>query len=53
MESVAIVMREVLAMPVERLLDMGERGRRLVAEKYEASMVSRQMIGLYKSIIDC
>ena len=52
-ESVAEVMREVLAMPVERLLDMGERGRRLVAEKYEASMVSRQMIGLYKSIIDC
>lgn len=51
-ESVAKVMREVLAMPVERLLDMGERGRRLVAEKYEASMVARQMIGLYKSIID-
>ena len=51
-ESVAEVMREVLAMPVEKLLDMGERGRRLVAEKYEASMVSRQMIGLYKSIID-
>ena len=51
-ESVAEVMREVLAMPVERLLDMGERGRRLVAERYEASEVARKMIGLYKSIND-
>lgn len=51
-ESVAEVMREVLAMPVERLLDMGKRGRRLVAEKYEASMVARQMIGLYEGIIN-
>ena len=52
-ESVAEVMREVLAMPVEQLLDMGKRGRRLVAEKYEASRVARRMLGLYERIIDC
>lgn len=51
-DSVANVMREVLAMPIEQLIDMGERGRRLVVEKYEASMVARQMIGLYEGIID-
>ena len=50
-ESVANVMREVLSMPVEQLLDMGERGRRLVAERYEASKVARQMIGLYDKIM--
>ena len=50
-ESVANVMREVLSMPVERLIDMGERGRRLVADRYEASKVARQMIGLYDKIM--
>ena len=51
-ESVANVMREVLSMPVDRLLDMGGRGRRLVAERYEASKVARQMIGLYERMFD-
>lgn len=51
-QNIADVMRMVMTMPVERLLDMGERGRRLVAERYEASKVARQMIGLYKSIND-
>ena len=50
-ESVANVMREVLSMPVEQLLDMGERGRRLVAQRYEASKVASQMIGLYDKIM--
>lgn len=51
-QNIADVMRMVMTMPVERLLDMGERGRRLVAERYEASKVARKMIGLYKSIND-
>lgn len=52
-ESVANVMREVLALPVEQLLDMGKRGRRLVAEKYEASEVARQMMEMYRSALMC
>lgn len=52
-DSVANVMREVLALPVEQLLDMGKRGRRLVAEKYEARMVARQTMEMYRSALMC
>lgn len=50
-DSVSKVMRDVLAMPMQELLDMGERGRRLVSEKYSADRVAQQMSSLYRWII--
>lgn len=50
-DSVSMVMRDVLEMPMQELLDMGERGRRLVSEKYSAERVAQQMSSLYRWII--
>lgn len=49
-ESVAHVMQEVLTMPMDNLLQMGERGRKLVAERYSALHVAKQMEELYQWI---
>ena len=40
-ENIATVMHQVLEMPMEDLLTMGEKGRELVHRKYTAPQVAR------------
>ena len=47
-ENIATVMHQVLEMPMEDLLTMGEKGRELVHRKYTAPQVARQMQQLYE-----
>ena len=47
-ENIAAVMQQVLEMPIDRLLAMGEKGRELVRRKYTAPQVARQMLQLYE-----
>lgn len=49
-ENIADVMQQVIDMPTSQLLEMGEKGRRLVQQKYTASQVARQMQQLYEWI---
>lgn len=46
-ESVAHVMEDVFTMTIDNLLCMGDRGRKLVAERYSALHVAKQMEELY------
>ena len=50
-ENISEVMRQVLEMPLEELLAMGERGKALVQEKYTAPMVAARMERLYKWLL--
>ena len=47
-DNIAAVMQQVLAMPMDKLLAMGEKGRELVHKKYTAPQVARQMQQLYE-----
>lgn len=51
-ENIASVMKKVLDMPVHELLEMGERGQRLIREKYIADNVAQQMNQLYQWMAD-
>ena len=51
-ESIAHVMRQVLAMSDEELHDMGERGRKLVNERFRESKVAAMMHELYQWLLD-
>ena len=47
LETLTDVLREVLSLDRRLLYEMGERGRRLVLEKYAVNVVSEQMGQLY------
>ena len=47
-ENIAEVIQQVIEMPVAQLLAMGEKGRKLVRQKYTAPQVARQMRRLYE-----
>ncbi len=47
-ENISEVMRQVLEMPQEDLLAMGQRGRELVYRKYVADKVGAAMLSLYR-----
>ena len=51
-ENIAHIMQQVLEMPTEHLLAMGEKGRQLVQEKYTASKVAAMMAYLYEWILN-
>ncbi len=50
--TIAKVMQEVLEMPIGNLLEMGQRGRQLVAEKFEAKQVAAMMRDLYAWLLN-
>ena len=50
-EKIAQVMQQVQKMSIPELLSMGDRGKRLVQEKYTAPMVARKMQELYKWLL--
>ena len=50
-ENIEDVMMHALETPVNTLKQMGERGRRLVVEKYSAEKIADDMAELYKWII--
>lgn len=47
-DNIADVMQQVIDMPASQLLAMGEKGRKLVQQKYAAPQVARQMRQLYE-----
>lgn len=47
-DNIAEVMQQVIDMPVAQLLAMGEKGRKLVRQKYAAPQVAWQMRQLYE-----
>lgn len=49
-ENIADVMQQVIDMPASQLLEMGEKGQRLVQKKYTAPQVAHQMQQLYEWI---
>ena len=49
-ETIAKVMRTVIAMPADKLLQMGKNGRQLVEEKYAGKVVAQQTKQLYNWI---
>lgn len=49
-ENIADVMQQVIDMPASQLLEMGEKGRRLVEQKYSAPQVAHRMQELYEWI---
>jgi glycosyltransferase, family 1 len=51
-DNIAQVMRQVIEIPTEKLLAMGERGRQLVQEKYAAPQVAAMMKRLYEWILN-
>lgn len=51
-DNIAQVMQQVIEMRIEKLLAMGERGRQLVQEKYDASQVAAMMKRLYEWILN-
>ncbi|MCD8284746.1 MAG: glycosyltransferase [Prevotellaceae bacterium] len=51
-EKIAEVMAQVIDMPVDELLAMGERGKQLVAEKYVDTQVASMMRRLYEWILN-
>ena len=50
-ENIANVMSQIVDMPIEEIDAMGERGRKLVEEKFTAQSVATQMKELYKWIL--
>ena len=50
-ENITKVMQQVLTMPTDELLAMGERGKQLVAEKYTAAQVAKAMSQLYEWLL--
>jgi glycosyltransferase involved in cell wall biosynthesis len=50
-ENIANVMSQIIDMPHEEIDAMGERGRKLVEEKFTADSVARQMKDLYEWIL--
>lgn len=51
-DNIANVMEQVIEMPMEELLAMGERGRRLVQDEYAAPQVATMMKRLYEWIVN-
>ena len=51
-ENIAHIMQQVLEMPAEQLLAMGEKGRQLVQDKYTANKVAAMMAQLYEWILN-
>lgn len=51
-ENIANVMSQIADMPAEEIDAMGERGRKLVEEKFTATSVAKQMKGLYEWILN-
>lgn len=50
-DSLADALSEILSASPERRRDMGEQGKKLVREKYEATIVGQQMASLYHWIL--
>lgn len=50
-EKIAGIIDEVAAAPADKLRQMGQRGRKLVLEKYSAEKVAASMEALYRSLI--
>lgn len=51
-ESIAEVIREVVSLPSDSILEMGEKGRRLIEQNYGQDMVAQHMYELYKWILN-
>ncbi len=51
-ENIAKVMTQIAEMPIEEIDAMGERGRKLVEEKFTAESVAKQMQELYTWIAE-
>ena len=51
-ENIAKVMSQIVDMPIEEIDAMGERGRKLVEEKFTAESVAKQMQELYTWIAE-
>lgn len=49
-ESIVGVIRDILKMPDADILAMGERGRKLIEDKYEQHKVAQMMMDLYRWI---
>ncbi len=50
-ESLVAALREATSLPRETLREMGERGHRLVEEKYQWPAIGRQMARAYENVI--
>ena len=50
-ENIAKIMHQSLEVSTETLIEMGERGRKLVVEKYSAEIVANNMAELYRWIV--
>lgn len=50
-ENVAAAMTQALTMPADELIDMGRRGRQLVAAKYSDTQVAAAMTALYRWLL--
>ena len=51
-ENISNVMKQVIEMPVNQLIAMGERGRQLISDNYTDTQVALKMKHLYKWILD-
>ncbi|WP_242385868.1 glycosyltransferase [Phocaeicola sartorii] len=51
-EEIAQVMSDILNMPLEKLINMGENGMNLVASNYASDKVALKMTKLYKWIVN-
>ena len=49
-DNIAKVMSQIIDMPIDEIEAMGERGRKLVEEKFTAVSVAKQMQELYEWI---
>jgi poly(glycerol-phosphate) alpha-glucosyltransferase len=49
--ALASILRDVFAMPANRLADMGRRGRALVEEEYQWPKIAGQMAAVYKWLL--
>jgi glycosyltransferase involved in cell wall biosynthesis len=50
--SIQSALEEALSLSEGELIEMGQRGRKLIEEKYDYKIVSRQMIDLYYWLLD-
>ena len=50
-ESIANVIREVINLSIDKLLEMGHNGRKLIEKSYGQDMVAHKMLNLYEWIL--
>lgn len=50
-ESIADVIREVINLPVDKILEMGHNGRSLIEQNYGQGIVAQHMLELYEWIL--